>query len=292
MSGSGNRGDGPARSGGGGDLRSALQKIKEQVAAGSLPQPSVRAPLVEIFQSVQGEGRFVGVPMAFVRMATCPIRCLYCDTPNSYEAQATFPVRTGVRPQTEPNPVSAERAAQLVQQVIAGAGTAGRPPRVSVTGGEPLVFPEFVRELGRILRGKGFRLHLETAALDADALQKCVDQVDHLSADYKLPETVAGAPNHGKAHVRCCQVAIARGTSVDVKVVLTPKVLDHSLEQALQDLLPVREKIVLILQPATPFGAVAQPVARQDLERFVTIAARAGFDLRVLPQVHRQLQVP
>ncbi len=54
-----------------------------------------RAPLVEVFSSIQGEGRYAGVPMTFVRVAVCPIRCTYCDTPNSYTAASSFPVRTG-----------------------------------------------------------------------------------------------------------------------------------------------------------------------------------------------------
>jgi organic radical activating enzyme len=254
--------------------------------------PSPKAPLIEVFHSIQGEGRHVGQAMAFVRVATCPIRCLYCDTPHSYTAEPRAKVALGGRDLAEPNPVSAERAAELVRQVTAAAGTGGRTPRVSVTGGEPLVFPEFVAAIGQRLRAQGYRLHLETAALDPLALQKCVQQVDHLSADYKLPETLAGGGVHGAQHVQCCQIALQRGATVDVKIVLTSKVTDPSLEQAFADLLPLRDKILLVLQPVTPFGATTGTVARIDLERFAATAARQGFDLRVLPQVHRQLNVP
>src|SRR5678810_691591 len=98
------------------DLKQALRTLqsKDQGAAPVLPGPVPKAPLIEVFHSVQGEGRFVGVPMAFLRVATCPLRCLYCDTPNSYEAPARLPVRLGVRDVQEPNPVAADRAADLV----------------------------------------------------------------------------------------------------------------------------------------------------------------------------------
>jgi len=271
------------------NLGDALRKLQAAPAASAAP--SARAPLIEIFHSVQGEGRFVGVPMTFVRVATCPIRCKYCDTPNSYTASERFPVRS-VRELQEPNPVSAERAAELVRTVFTAAGTAGKTPRVSVTGGEPLVFPAFVRELGRAVRGKGARLHLETAALDPAALQQCVDQVDHLSADYKLPVTLSDGKDHGAAHLQCCQIAIARGASVDVKVVLTAEVDDLALERAFTVLQPVRDKVLLVLQPVTPFGVVTKTVAKSDLERFTALAVRSGFDVRVLPQVHRALGVP
>jgi len=286
------------------DLKQALRTLqsKDQAQTPARPGPAPKAPLIEVFHSVQGEGRFVGVPMAFLRVATCPLRCLYCDTPNSYEAPARLPVRLGVRDVQEPNPVAADRAADLVRQVVVASEPGGKPGKVSVTGGEPLVFPEFVREFGRIVRGRGMRLHLETAAIHPDALAACIDQVDHLSADYKLPETL-GAPakpelalapgaSYGALHRRCCEIAIKRGASVDVKIVLTDRVADPSLEAALAELLPVRDKIVLVLQPVTPFGAVTKPMPRGDLLRHLATAQRAMFDVRVLPQVHKVLQIP
>lgn len=285
------------------DLKRALANLRPapgRDAGGGGAQAAARAPLIEVFHSIQGEGRFVGVPMTFVRTATCPLRCLYCDTPHSYTAAARFPVRLGVREQQEANPVSAERAAELVRlvAVAAGASAAGR---VSITGGEPLVFPAFVRELGRAVRQRGMRLHLETAAIHPEALASCIEQVDHLSADYKLPETL-GAPadataatpaaGFGERHRQCCEIAVRRGASVDVKIVLTDRVLDPSFERALGELQPLCERIVLVLQPVTPFGPVRASVARPDLERFVAAAQRARFDVRVLPQVHKTLALP
>lgn len=282
------------------DLKKALQQVRDKTATPTAPV--AKAPLIEIFDSYQGEGRFVGTRMLFVRTATCPLRCLYCDTPNSYQAAPTFPVRFGVREAPEPNPVAADRAALLVKQLAQAKAAPGRPVRVSLTGGEPLVFPDFVREFGRAIREFGMRLHLETAAIDPDALAKCINQVDHLSADWKLPETLGPAAQpsaalapgatFGERHRRCVELGLQRGATVDVKIVLTPAVGDPSFEAALAELVPYRDKVVLVLQPVTPFGAVTRPLPRADLERFAASALRAGFDVRVVPQVHKVLQVP
>lgn len=284
------------------DLRKALTELKSKKTQDEREAKEARAPLIEIFHSIQGEGRFVGLPMTFLRTATCPLRCLYCDTPNSYEAPTTIPVNFGVRTQQEPNPVRATRAAELVRQVSHATMPALRQPRVSVTGGEPLVFPEFVHEFGKAVRDQGMRLHLETAAIDPDALAKCINQVDHLSADFKLPETLAAPQdkslllmpgrNYGDLHVRCCEIALRRGASVDVKIVLTDRVQDPSFEQALEQLAPVRQKILLMLQPVTPFGPVKRSLPASDLERFVATAVRHKFDVRVVPQTHKILNLP
>ncbi|MCZ7372375.1 MAG: 7-carboxy-7-deazaguanine synthase QueE, partial [Candidatus Methanoperedens sp.] len=39
------------------------------------------AQISEIFNSIQGEGPYVGVRQVFVRFQKCQLHCAYCDTP-------------------------------------------------------------------------------------------------------------------------------------------------------------------------------------------------------------------
>ncbi|MEM7204268.1 MAG: 7-carboxy-7-deazaguanine synthase QueE [Planctomycetota bacterium] len=242
-----------------------------------------RAPLIEVFASIQGEGRFVGVPMAFARVAKCPIRCTYCDSPHTYAAPRTCAVRGPGGVRMVANPMEPAEAAELVAEVAWG------PIRVvSVTGGEPLLYPAFVRDVAKAWGGP---VHLETAALDPAAMQICAPALSHLSADYKLPATLRGGADARAQHRECIAIAVEAGLTVDVKLVLTPDVEGTAVMQALADLEPWRRAVLLVLQPATPFGAVAGRPEPAAVKAWAHAAALAGFDVRVLPQVHPLLGV-
>ena len=116
--------------------------------------------ITEIFFSLQGETRTIGLPTVFVRLTGCPLRCGYCDTAYAFQG--------------------GERMSQqaVLEQVASYA-----PRYVTVTGGEPLAQPS-CWPLLKALCDVGYEVSLETSgAIDMSGVDARVVKV----MDLKTP---------------------------------------------------------------------------------------------------------
>lgn len=114
----------------------------------------------EIFHSLQGETRTMGLPTVFVRLTGCPLRCQYCDTEYAFHQGEQWSM-------------------QSIMDEVAGYETG----YVTVTGGEPLAQPACVDLLTRLCDA-GYQVSLETSgAMDTSGVDERVTTV----LDLKTP---------------------------------------------------------------------------------------------------------
>ncbi len=116
--------------------------------------------ITEIFHSLQGESKTVGIPTVFVRLTGCPLRCQYCDTAYAFDGGELIEL-------------------DAIKAVLEEVGC----DYVTVTGGEPLAQPNCLSLL-ELLCDAGYNVSLETSgAMPIEQVDKRVSIV----MDLKTP---------------------------------------------------------------------------------------------------------
>ena len=116
--------------------------------------------ITEIFHSLQGESKTVGIPTVFVRLTGCPLRCQYCDTAYAFDGGELIEL-------------------DAIKAVLEEVGC----DYVTVTGGEPLAQPNCLPLL-ELLCDAGYNVSLETSgAMPIEQVDKRVSIV----MDLKTP---------------------------------------------------------------------------------------------------------
>ena len=242
----------------------------------------MRENIIEIFSSIQGEGKYVGCRQVFVRLEGCNLDCTYCDTENEIGGHAHCMVeeRAGTHELVPyENPLSVEQVAEIVTRLT------GDVPHhsLSITGGEPLLHVAFIKELAAHI---DLPVFLETNGTLDKALADCIDCISHISMDLKLPD-VLSAPVWD-AHARFLKVA--RAVDVYVKVVVAAETRAEDVEHAAHLTAEIAPATLFILQPVTPYGGCTAP-SPSHLLKLQRIALRHISDVRIIPQTHRMMDL-
>ena len=236
--------------------------------------------LIEIFSSIQGEGKYVGCRQIFVRLSGCNLHCAYCDT-NFHRADfCKVETQAGSMNFSQiKNPVSAEKVAEIIknfhEQIPAHS--------VSFTGGEPLLHWKFILEVAELLKNCGLKIFLETNGTLAEDFKKIFDAIDIISMDIKLPSVIG--ENLFDLHKKF--IEIAREKDLYIKIVVSA---ETSTEEFLDAVNLIPKNTSLIIQPVTPFGKIKKATAEKILS-LQSLALQKLDDVRVIPQTHRFINV-
>jgi 7-carboxy-7-deazaguanine synthase len=134
----------------------------------SQAEKSARLKITEIFYSLQGEARNIGLPTVFVRLTGCPLRCTYCDTSYAFTGGEWMDIGA------------------IIDEV-----NKYNTSFVTVTGGEPLAQKNCIALLEQLC-DSGYEVSLETSgAILVDEVDERVDKI----IDVKTPASTEDSKN-------------------------------------------------------------------------------------------------
>jgi 7-carboxy-7-deazaguanine synthase len=233
---------------------------------------TITTKLSEIFTSIEGEGILFGTKTMFVRLAGCPFKCHWCDTPYA------LPMDSGIE-------YSIEEVKEIISKSLQP-----NTYKINFTGGEPLVQHEAVIELAKFVRQKGLRVYLESSCYDAVRFAKVLPYIDICKVELKLRDSkIVNEKQYSnllKNEQDCLRQAISNGKTTYIKVVVTNS-------SNLEEFKDIVVEIFKIAKPSELAGFIIQPSYRIDEP---TLDVLFGFydtvypmydQVRVVPQLHK-----
>lgn len=212
--------------------------------------------VVEIFESINGEGMRAGELAVFVRMKNCNLHCSYCDT--------TWACR-------EDAPSTLMTEEEICKQVLVSG-----IKNVTLTGGEPLLQPDIRVLLERLTAEEFLRLEIETNGSIDVAPYRHFRRPPVFTLDYKLPGS-------GMEDQMCMKNFCSVTTQDTIKFVVSD---DRDLTRASEMI----EEYELLERCHVIFSAVFGRISPQEIVSFMR--KHCMNDVRLQLQMHKFIWDP
>ena len=217
---------------------------------------SKHTKIKEIFNSIQGEGLYLGQLHTFIRFCFCNLNCKYCDT--DFDPKNTM-----------------EYSSQKLFNAIKDL----KSDFISLTGGEPLLEADFLKEFFENYKIK-IPFYLETNGTLYNELNKIIDYISAISMDIKL-ESATGQKNRFQDNKNFLEIANKK--EVFVKIVFDKNISDDEIENCIK--LAEKHNNTIILQPKMPIDKDFNFM--EIFDKF----HKSYKNTRLIPQVHKFLNV-
>lgn len=224
----------------------------------------MKGRIQEVFDSVQGEGLYVGHRQIFVRMHGCNLSCGYCDTP-----QESY---------SEYDPEELFDEIQLY--------AASPFHSVSFTGGEPLLQKDFLKKVMQMNHNRLITNYLETNGTLPEALADLLIYVDVIAMDIKLPSSCGYDYDLWEKQKQFLSIAKAKETFV--KVVIGENTIDLDIVKLIDLIREVNPGVILVLQPDSNGD---QERIGYNLRRIQEMCRNVWITTCIVPQVHKAIGV-
>ena len=213
----------------------------------------------EIFTSIQGEGKYVGYKQLFIRLCQCNLKCAYCDTDFNIKDADEYSINYLLKLCSENMDCHS----------------------VSLTGGEPLLEKDFIKEFG--LKSP-LPVYLETNGTLYKNLNEVIDFVTYIAADIKLPSASGNNPLWD-VHEKFFEIASRK--ILFAKTVFDENITDEEILQITN--LCKKHNTELILQPKM-IGKLPS-VNSTFMQRILNKTLKNYKQTRLIPQVHKFIDV-
>jgi len=218
----------------------------------------MKGKIAEVFKSIQGEGLYQGVGQVFVRFFGCNLKCKFCDTKLDCYKKKT--------------------ASELLDEI----NTFGDYHSLSITGGEPLLQIDFLKDLLKLIKKRKQKVYLETNGTLPENLEKVIDYTDIIAMDFKLPSSTGLEP-YWDEHQEF--LMIAHGKKTFIKAVINTTTMVEDIYKAIEIIKGAAKKTTLVLQPQNPL----EIMVKAKLEGFEQLCRDEGLEVKVIPQIHKRL---
>jgi len=126
-----------------------------------------RYKVVEVFDSINGEGKKAGQLALFIRFQYCNLHCSYCDTKWANSKNSPF------------SWMSLEEILTIAKQKAI--------KNITLTGGEPLLQKDMLELLKEFAKDSNFEIEIETNGSIPLAPFRNMENPPSFTVDYKLP---------------------------------------------------------------------------------------------------------
>lgn len=216
----------------------------------------------ELFQTIQGEGVYTGVPAIFVRLQGCDVGCAWCDTKHTWEVdlvkQSDLILLTDKS--NESDRWADASAKDIVDEIKRLGYTANL---IVITGGEPCMYD--LRELTQVLHEMGFETQVETSGtypilVDAQTWVTLSPKVNMRGKKEVLKSAL----------IRSNEIKHPVGTEKDIE----------QLDELLHQLKSVEDKTICL-----------QPISQKPKATALCMQTCIERNWRLSVQVHKYLQI-
>lgn len=229
---------------------------------------ALRAEISEIFSSLQGEGPYLGVRQIFVRFGRCNMHCAYCDELEKMQA-GRFRLMT---------------AHEILRETARLVAEKGEHHSISLTGGDPLFYPEFLAEFLPALKAAGWRTYLETNGTLLESLAPLIRFCDIIAMDLKPPSSTSDRSFWAEQEAF---LRLALRAEVFVKLVVTATTSAEDIRRSVNLVADVSPVIPFIFQPVSDALGINSRALEKIESEFFALASTRLHDVRVIPQMHK-----